>query len=81
MRSEAESRIYEQLNSKIDELLDMDQFNWLMHEAVGTTSDYMKSLVNFLKNILDSFSNLPVSLNFFKATKFTNLNLVKISQE
>jgi hypothetical protein len=67
LRSEAESRIYEQLNNKIDELLEMDHFNWMMNDSTGMASDYMKSLVNFLTNILDSFSNLPVSfpLSFF----------------
>jgi len=62
LRSEAESRIYELLNIKIDELLDLENFNWSLNEIQGQASDYMKSLLNFLTSILDSFNHLPVSL-------------------
>ncbi len=61
MRSEAEARIYELLNTKIDELLDFENFNWLMSESQGIASDYMKLLLSFLKSNLDSFNHLPVS--------------------
>ena len=60
LRSEAESRIYELLNIKIDELLDLENFNWSLNEIQGQASDYMKSLLNFLTSILDSFNHLPV---------------------
>jgi hypothetical protein len=62
LRSEAEARIYELLNTKIDELLDFENFNWLMSESQGIASDYMKLLLSFLKSNLDSFNHLPVSL-------------------
>lgn len=34
-----------------------------MSEPGGQASDYMKSLLNFLKSTLDSFNNLPVSIH------------------
>ncbi|RNA09952.1 exocyst complex component 6B [Brachionus plicatilis] len=62
LRSEAETQIYELLNRKIDQLLDLESFNWNMTEAQGQASDYMKLLLNFLKSNLDSFSHLPSKL-------------------
>jgi hypothetical protein len=35
LRSEAESRIYELLNEKIDALLDFEKFNWNMTDITG----------------------------------------------
>ena len=62
LRSEAEARIYELLNLKIDELLDLENFNWSMSQIQGQASDYMKSLLSFLKSTLDTFNHLPVRI-------------------
>ena len=37
-----------------------ENFNWLLLQSPGIASDYMKSLLSFLKNMLDSFNHLPV---------------------
>ena len=74
MRSEAEARIYELLNTKIDELLDFENFNWLMSESQGIASDYMKLLLSFLKSNLDSFNHLPVSFKLQIQISSSNKN-------
>jgi hypothetical protein len=61
LRSEAESRIYELLNEKIDALLDFEKFNWNMTDITGQASDYMRSLLEFLKARLEEFNSLPVN--------------------
>jgi hypothetical protein len=62
LKSEAESRIYELLNIKIDELLDLDSFNWTMTGSQGMASEFVRSLLGFLKDTLDSFNSLPSKL-------------------
>ncbi|CAF0744514.1 unnamed protein product [Brachionus calyciflorus] len=62
LRSEAETQIYELLNLKIDELLDLESFDWNLNESKGQASEYMKSLLSFLKSNLDSFNHLPDKL-------------------
>lgn len=64
LRSETEVKIYELLNKKIDELLDLESFNWLMTESQGRASDYMRSLLTFLKDILSTFNTIPVNYNY-----------------
>ena len=101
MRSDAEARIYELLNLKIDELLDLgkfirlfnnvlqkkrkrfqinlifeENFNWLVQDIKGQASDYMKSLLSFLKSNLDSFNHLPVSSKK-EYQKITNQTKIK----
>jgi exocyst complex component 6 len=62
LRHDAETLIYERLNTKINELLDLESFNWSMNELQGQASDYMKSLLSFLTSTLDSLSHLPPKL-------------------
>lgn len=70
MRSEAEAQIYELLNVKIDELLDLENFDWNKSQIQGQASEYMKSLLSFLKGTLETFNHLPVScfLHYFGQT-------------
>ncbi|KAH9492771.1 Exocyst complex component 6B [Bulinus truncatus] len=58
-RSEAEQQIYEQLNLKIDEFLDLASYDWTISESRGQASSYLMDLVVFLKSIFMSFTNLP----------------------
>ena len=61
LRSETEVKIYELLNKKIDELLDLESFNWMMTESQGRASDYMRSLLTFLKDILSTCNTIRVN--------------------
>ncbi|KAI8789097.1 exocyst complex component 6B-like isoform X3 [Biomphalaria glabrata] len=59
-RSEAEQQIYQQLNLKIDEFLDLASYDWTISDSKGQASSYLMDLVVFLKSIFMSFTNLPV---------------------
>ncbi|KAK3587474.1 hypothetical protein CHS0354_003611 [Potamilus streckersoni] len=58
-RSEAEDHIYKQLNQKIDEFLELANYDWLLLESKGRASGYLMDLVAFLQSIFMSFTNLP----------------------
>ncbi|KAL3863861.1 hypothetical protein ACJMK2_005588 [Sinanodonta woodiana] len=59
-RSEAEDHIYKQLNLKIDEFLELANYDWLLSESRGRASGYLMDLVAFLQSIFMSFTNLPI---------------------
>ncbi|XP_012936001.1 exocyst complex component 6B isoform X2 [Aplysia californica] len=58
-RSDAEQHIYEQLNLKIDEFLDLASYDWTVQESRGQASSYLMDLVAFLQSTFMSFTNLP----------------------
>ncbi|CAL1545201.1 unnamed protein product [Lymnaea stagnalis] len=58
-RSDAEQQIYEQLNLKIDEFLDLASYDWVISESRGQASSYLMDLVAFLQSTFMSFTNLP----------------------
>lgn len=58
-RSDAEQHIYQQLNAKIDEFMDLASYDWTMMEPKGHASSYIMDLMAFLQSIFMSFTNLP----------------------
>ncbi|CAI9733086.1 exocyst complex component 6B-like isoform X1 [Octopus vulgaris] len=58
-RSEAEEYIYKQLNVKIDEFLDLANYDWALMESKGHASGYLMDLIAFLQSTFMSFTNLP----------------------
>lgn len=58
-RSEAEEHIYKQLNVKIDEFLDLANYDWMLTESKGHASGYLMDLIAFLQSTFMSFTNLP----------------------
>ncbi|CAG5125629.1 unnamed protein product, partial [Candidula unifasciata] len=59
-RSDAEQHIYQQLNLKIDEFLDLASYDWTLPEPRGQASSYLMDLVAFLQSTFMSFTNLPI---------------------
>ncbi|XP_025094033.1 exocyst complex component 6B-like isoform X3 [Pomacea canaliculata] len=59
-RSDAEQHIYEQLNAKIDEFIDLAAYDWTLVEPRGHASSYIMDLMAFLQSTFMSFTNLPV---------------------
>ncbi len=39
-------------------------YDWLMPESVGSASDYILELIQFLQTIFATFTNLPVSIPY-----------------
>nr|XP_015911635.1 exocyst complex component 6B isoform X2 [Parasteatoda tepidariorum] len=58
-RADAESQIYEKLNEKIDEFLELANYDWLLGEPEGQASSYLTDLIAFLKSTFEAFTNLP----------------------
>ncbi|KAL8624105.1 hypothetical protein ACOMHN_036108 [Nucella lapillus] len=58
-RSDAEQHIYQQLNAKIDEFMDLAAYDWVLLESKGHPSSYISDLMAFLQSTFMSFTNLP----------------------
>ena len=62
IRAEAEEEIHQKLISKIDEFIDLANYDWLMTEPQGTSSSWLLDLIAFLNSVFLSFTNLPLKL-------------------
>ncbi|XP_061171334.1 exocyst complex component 6B-like [Saccostrea echinata] len=58
-RSDAEEHIYNKLNLKISEFIELANYDWLLPESKGHASGYITDLVAFLQSTFMSFTNLP----------------------
>ncbi|KAL7990483.1 hypothetical protein Chor_013913 [Crotalus horridus] len=61
-RHAAEGEIYTKLNQKIDEFIQLADYDWTMIEPDGRASGYLMDLINFLRSIFQVFTHLPVSI-------------------
>ncbi|TKS93020.1 Exocyst complex component 6B [Collichthys lucidus] len=62
-RHAAEAEIYTSLNAKIDQFLQLADYDWMAAVHEGRTlepSDYLIDLIAFLKSTFSVFTNLPV---------------------
>ncbi|CAG8244728.1 unnamed protein product [Penicillium salamii] len=50
----AEKRIFEVVNSKIDDLIETAEYEWMSHTPPTEPSNYMQTLTRFLSNIMNS---------------------------
>lgn len=53
-KKNAEKRIFELVNSKIDDLVDTAEYDWLAPTKEAERSNYMQILTNYLANIMSS---------------------------
>lgn len=60
-RHAAEGEIYTKLNQKIDEFIQLADYEWGMAESDGRASGYLMDLINFLRSTFQVFTHLPVS--------------------
>ncbi|ELW66709.1 Exocyst complex component 6 [Tupaia chinensis] len=58
-RHAAEGEIYTKLNHKIDEFVQLADYDWTMAEPDGRASGYLMDLINFLRSIFQVFTHLP----------------------
>ncbi len=73
-RHAAEAEIYTSLNAKIDQFLQLADYDWMAAvQGGGTpdTSDYLIDLIAFLKSTFSVFTNLPVSTHTLKGKSTT----------
>nr|CAG4640652.1 EOG090X01NK [Eulimnadia texana] len=59
VRSEAEQQIYEALRRKMDEFMELANYDWLLNEPSGHASSFLLDLIAFLKSTFQAFTNLP----------------------
>jgi len=59
IRSLVEDRIYDKLNDKIDQCLDITSIDWMMQESSGVSSDYITTTIQFLEDTFHAFTHLP----------------------
>ncbi|XP_053721308.1 exocyst complex component 6 isoform X4 [Synchiropus splendidus] len=58
-RHAAEGEIYTKLNQKIDEFIQLADYEWNMVESDGRASGYLMDLINFLRSTFQVFTHLP----------------------
>ncbi|XP_065527992.1 exocyst complex component 6 isoform X4 [Lathamus discolor] len=58
-RHAAEGEIYTKLNQKIDEFIQIADYDWTMSESDGRASGYLMDLINFLRSTFQVFTHLP----------------------
>ncbi|KAJ1141594.1 hypothetical protein NDU88_007922 [Pleurodeles waltl] len=58
-RHSAEGEIYTKLNQKIDEFIQLADYDWTMSEPDGRASGYLLDLINFLRSTFQVFTHLP----------------------
>lgn len=79
----AEKRIFEVVNSKIDDLIETAEYDWMAPAAPAEPSNYMQTLTRFLSNIMNStLLGLPTEIKeliYFDALSHAaNMILVNI---
>ncbi|XP_017287346.1 exocyst complex component 6 isoform X8 [Kryptolebias marmoratus] len=62
-RHAAEGEIYTKLNQKIDEFIQLADYEWDMSESDGRASGYLMDLINFLRSTFQVFTHLPNNNN------------------
>ncbi|XP_028331795.1 exocyst complex component 6 isoform X3 [Gouania willdenowi] len=62
-RHSAEGEIYTKLNQKIDEFIQLADYEWGMSESDGRASGYLMDLINFLRSTFQVFTHLPNNNN------------------
>lgn len=58
-RDDAERQICEKLKCKLDEFLELENYDWLLVEPKGHASSFITDLIAFLHSTFQSFTNLP----------------------
>ena len=71
---EAEEEIHSKLISKIDEFIELANYDYVMSELQGTSSSWLSDLIAFLNSVFLSFTNLPVNL----AQEWTQVQVCRI---
>lgn len=59
-RDDAEKQICEKLKNKLDEFLELENYDWNLAEPQGHASGFITDLIAFLQSTFTCFTNLPV---------------------
>lgn len=61
-REDAVRQICEKLKQKLNEFLELENYDWLLSEPQGHASSFISDLIAFLQTTFQSFTNLPVKM-------------------
>jgi len=61
-QAEGEDYIVKKLTSKMNEFIELANYDWMLSEPTGHASPWLMDLIAFLKSIFESFTNLPTRL-------------------
>lgn len=62
-RDDAEKQICEKLKNKLDEFLELENYEWNLAEPQGHASGFITDLIAFLHSTFTCFTNLPVYIS------------------
>ncbi|CAH0397757.1 unnamed protein product [Chilo suppressalis] len=58
-RDDAEQQICDKLEKKVDEFLDLENYDWLLVEPTGQASSFVADMLSYLSGVLTSLEQLP----------------------
>ena len=65
VRDDAEQQIYEALKRKMDEFMELANYDWVLSEPSGQASSFLMDVIAFLHSTFQAFTNLKVTRNMF----------------
>ena len=78
----AENRIFELVNSKVDDLIDTAEYDWLSANTPSRPSEYIQGLTQYLSNIMNSvLLSLPTEIKelmLFNAISHTSEKILSL---
>lgn len=57
-RKDAEHHMYEKMKLKLNEFLDLEDYDWMLVEPTGQASSFVTDLINFLRVVFNALRNL-----------------------
>lgn len=77
-RHAAEEEIYTNLNQKIDQFLQLADYDWMTGDLGNKASDYLVDLIAFLRSTFAVFTHLPVSDSCTNFARFMEKSALKL---
>ncbi|XP_034830425.1 exocyst complex component 6 [Maniola hyperantus] len=71
-RDDAEQQICENLEKKVDEFLDLENYDWLLVEPSGQASSFVTDMLSYLSGVLTSLEQLPTRARVAAVRAATN---------
>ncbi|XP_059475488.1 exocyst complex component 6B isoform X3 [Neocloeon triangulifer] len=61
-RADAEQQIIEKLQKKLDEFMELENYDWMLGEPQGHASSHIADMIAYLQSTLQAFNQLPVAV-------------------
>ncbi|KAJ0177394.1 hypothetical protein K1T71_007403 [Dendrolimus kikuchii] len=77
-RDDAEQQICDNLEKKVDEFLDLENYDWLLVEPTGQASSFVTDMLSYLSGVLTSLEQLPERARVAAVRAATNRIAVRL---